>query len=256
MSGENRITLSVIRRSVTDSSVFYFSNYFCFRILIIKTIQEIRIHTNRIFRIISFFLNIHIRFYNFNDFQIEFLRKSMVALIVRRNSHYSASPITHQHIIRNINRNILPSKRIDGITSRESTTHVFHVSHSITFRLFGSFFYIIINFSFLFPSCQILNQRIFRRQNHKSCTENCIRSCGENFNRYSIFSSKSNLRTLRFPNPIFLRIFQRLWPIQSFQALQQSFGISRDSHTPLHHFLLENRETTSFGFSVFYFVIR
>ena len=144
----------------------------------------------------------------------------MVALIVRRNSHYSASSVTHQHIIRNINRNILPSKRIDGITSRERTAHVFHVSHSITFRLFGSFFYIIINFSFLFLSCQILNQRIFRRQNHKGRSENSVRSCCENFNCFSIFSSKSNLCTLRFPNPIFLRIFQRLWPVQSFQSLQ------------------------------------
>ncbi|SIE22728.1 Uncharacterised protein [Mycobacteroides abscessus subsp. abscessus] len=57
---------------------------------------------------------------NFLDRQAEFLRKLIVALIMRRNGHDGPGSIACKHIVGNPDRHFFAVNRVDGISAGKS----------------------------------------------------------------------------------------------------------------------------------------
>ena len=106
--------------------------------------------------------------------------KSIVATIVRRDSHDCAGSVSCQYIVAYPNRNLGSAYWVYGI---RPTKHTCYTSVSNTFALCTFFCSckIFFNSQFLFVGSEFCHQLTFGGQNHKSYTKNSISTGGENF---------------------------------------------------------------------------
>ena len=97
-------------------------------ILAARTVKSAGIHQNPFAVIASVGVNVILRpLDDLNDWQLEFLGKSKVAVVMRWHAHHRTSAIAPQNIIGNPNWNLLASRRVDSIAAAKNTCFLFGV---------------------------------------------------------------------------------------------------------------------------------
>ena len=144
-----------------------------------------------------------------NDRQTEVLCKGVIAAIVRRHGHDRARPVTGQHVIADINRNLLAVERIDRVAAGELAAHALGVGHTFPFGTFFSFFQIIFDGVLVFRRGQFADQLVFRSQHHERNPENGIRPRRKDFELLvKPFQSEKHLCPFAAADPVALDLFQ------------------------------------------------
>ena len=100
---------------------------------------------------------------------------------MRRHGHDRTCAVTHHHIVRDPDRNLLTVHGIHRIRPCEDTGFIFVQITTIQVRLRCNGFLIDFNRRFIFLSRNHRNKRMLWRKNHVSSAEKRIRSGRENF---------------------------------------------------------------------------
>ncbi|OPZ01974.1 MAG: hypothetical protein BWZ11_01278 [Bacteroidetes bacterium ADurb.BinA395] len=181
--------------------------------------------------------------------------KSVVSAVVRRNSHNSPCSVTGKHIIGNPNGNFFPGNRMNGIRTGKNSRNT-PICQAFTFCTLFGVLEVFFNFSCLLGSGTYFYQFAFRSKYHKCNAKYGIRTCGKYFKSFfSAFYGKTDFGTFTSSYPIPLCFFQGVGPVDSFQTIQQTLGISRNAQTPLPHDTLLYRISTANGNAFAHFVV-
>ena len=146
--------------------------------------------------------------------------KGIISFITARHCHNSSGSVSCQYIIPYPHRNRFFGKRMFCIRSCKNTGNGFHICHTLSFTSFCRSRNIRLHSFFLFRSSDLSHQFVFRRQSHKSYSENRIGTGREYFhNRIMVIQVKCNRSSNGFPNPVTLAFLDTFTPVDGFQSL-------------------------------------
>ena len=95
--------------------------------------------------------------------------------------------------------------------------------------------------------------------NHEGGPKNGVGSGGENFKHVGFAMAaeylECNSGSLASPNPMTLRFFNALAPVQVLESVEQSLGKGADAHGPLQHGLLHHGVPAALAEAVDYLVV-
>ena len=177
---------------------------------------------------------------------------------MRRYSHDGAGTISHEYIIRDINRNFLAVNRIDSISSDEHTSLLvagrcsFNIAHTACLLL------ISLDFSFFRTAChEFIDVRMLRRHYHVCRTEECICSCCENFkNLIGILDLKVYVSAVALSDPVALHGLDLIRPsFKLVQIIKQPVSVISDLQIPLRQILLCDFSFASFTLTIYYLLV-
>ena len=194
-------------------------NHFSFSIHAIHAVQECRIHHFPRFGIVAFDRYIA-AFYHLYNREIKVFCKRIISAVVSGYRHYSTSSVTSQYIITDPDRHMCSSYWMKCIGTSKTPTDGFRIRHSITFTARCSFFFVGCHGLAPLGCGHFAYKLMFRSK----CYE-----CGA---KYRIWSGREYLYLFRmvlnikeycgsdgFADPIALRFFQRIAPIDPFESL-------------------------------------
>ena len=170
--------------------------------------------------------------------------ESIVAAVVRRNGHDRTGTVTGQHVIADIDRNLLAVERVDGIAACKLSAHAFGIGHTLPLRTFFCFGQVFIYDGFVFGSRQFLHQFMLGSQHHERDAEDGIGTRRKNFQlSVQSFQAEKHLGSFAPADPVALYLFERFTPLQAVETVQHPLCISRHTQQPLLHQLLFDRKT-------------
>ena len=208
-----------------------------------------RIAYDAFFRIETFFAYIA-SFHQRNNRQAKMLCKRIVTAVVSRNRHNGSRTVSRQHVIADPDRHSFTRKRIDSIRTAEYTRHT-AVRNAFTLCTFLRAVKVSLHFSTLPVGSQLRNQLTFGCQHHECYAKHRIGTSGENGKLHvTVLHLEAHFRTFRTTDPVALRFFQRISPVNCVQTVKQTLGIRRNSQAPLAHFLLHHRMAATFRHTV------
>ena len=182
--------------------------------------------------------------------------ESIVAAVVRRNGHDRTGTVTGQHVIADIDRNLLAVERVDGIAACKLSAHAFGIGHTLPLRTFFCFGQVFLYGGFVFGSRQFLHQFMLGSQHHERDAEDGIGTRRKNFQlSVQSFQAEKHLGSFAPADPVALYLFERFTPLQAVEAVQHPLCISRHTQQPLLHQLLFDRKTAAHRKPVFHLVI-
>ena len=152
--------------------------------------------------------------------------KGIVARVVCRHCHDGASAVTGQHIIAYPYGNLLACHGIHGIRAGEYAADLL-IYLALAFGLMTYFAQIFLHSLFAVGSRYLSHIIAFRSQYHESNAENRVGACGEDFKLQvvSAGNGKSHLGAFAAANPVALRLFEAVGPVQLLQAVEQTLCV-------------------------------
>ena len=224
----------------TDSTLFKPSDNLLANIRRIFAIKHTRIHQFAFAVIANIVVSHHFWFFdNFHDIKIEFFRKFIIALVVRRHRHHRTFAIAAKHIIAHPDRNFFARRWIYRIISSENAGFFF-VFLAFDFGFFERILLIAFDFSSNISAGEFRNKRVFWCQSQECHAKNRIWSRGENFDffalSFTIGDFEFDFSAFGFSDPISLHCFDFFGPIKLVDIFQKFVRISRNLEKPLCHF--------------------
>ena len=173
-----------------------------------------------------------------------------------RYSHDGTSTISSQYIFCYIDRTFVTCDRVDAVCTREHTCNSM-VNHTLTLCSALHILDIVIHSLTLIWGCHFVHQLTLGSQYEEGHTKHGISTSGEDGEIYIAVSNLDlNFCTFRAAYPVPLGFLDRFTPLNGFKSIQQTLSIGRNTQTPLSHFLLFYRESTSHTHTIHYFIIR
>ena len=111
--------------------------------------------------------------------QLKFPGELVVALVMGRDRHDRARAVSHQHVVRNPDRDALVVDRVDGIAACEDAGLLFIGGFALNIRLPGGLFLVGCHFGLFIGSSDLVHERMLRREDHEGCAPERVRSSGE-----------------------------------------------------------------------------
>ena len=169
-----------------------------------------------------------------------------------RNRHDCTCSIGREHIIRDPDRYRLTVHWIDRKRAGEDTVFFLTLRGTLNFVFPFSCTLVCFDSLFLFRSCNLIDQNMFRRQNAKRHAENGVRTCGENTEAQvlRIGNFQGKLHAFTASDPVLLHRTYSLRPVQSFK-IKQLIRIFRNPQFPLIQFLFYYRILAALADTVF-----
>ena len=166
-----------------------------------------------------------------------------------RNCHDCTCSVAHQNVIRNENRDFLVIDWVDTTNTLQANARLF-LCHFCPFkvRLSSCLFLICTDFIHIFQLvCPLFNQRMFRRNNHVSCTKQGIRTSGIDFQGITSSGLEVYFCTGRTSNPVPLCGLNLFQIIHFIQIIQQPLCIFCNLQHPLGFYFLYNFAAAAFA---------
>ena len=138
LAAEDGIAKAVIGLARADAQFPQFLNHTLDGVLHGQAIKEARIDQFAVLGIKTFLPSGGVGrlgagfLHHLDDRQVEMTRKGEVAAVVGRHGHNGTRTVTHQNIVGNPNRQFGSRDGIDAVSTRESTTHLSHLGHTLT----------------------------------------------------------------------------------------------------------------------------
>ena len=190
-----------------------------------------------------------------HDGQVEVTGESIVATVVRRHRHDGARAVARQHIVRNPHRDFFACEGVHRVATREHAAHP-SVGDAFAFRALGRGGHIGFHLFAAVGRGELRHEFAFGSEHHEGHTENRVGTRGEDGELHvAVFHRKLHLRAFRTTDPVALRFFDRIGPVEFVESVEQSAGIGTDAQTPLLHFLLHHGVSAAFRNAVHHFVV-
>ena len=191
-----------------------------------------------------------------HDGEVEVTGESIVAAVVCRYRHDGARAVARQHIVRNPHRNFFAREGIHGIATREHAAHL-AIRDAFAFRALGGGGHISLHLFAAVDRGELRHEFAFGSEHHEGHTENRVGAGGEDRELHiAVFHRKLHFRAFRTADPVALRFFDRVAPIEAFEGVEQTAGVGAHAQTPLLHLLLHHRVSATFRNTVHHFVVR
>ena len=191
-----------------------------------------------------------------HDGQVEVTGESIVATVVRRHRHDGPRAVARQHIVRNPHRDFFAGEGVHRIATREHATHP-SVGDAFAFRALGRGGHIGFHLFAAVGRGELRHEFAFGSEHHEGYPKNRVGTGGEDRELHvAVFHRKLHLRAFRTPDPVALRFFDRIGPVEFVESVEQSAGIGTDAQTPLLHLLLHHGVSAAFRNAVHHFVVR
>ena len=172
-----------------------------------------------------------------------------------RYAHDRAGTVTHQNVVRDIDRHFFVCERIDRVLADEHTG--LFVGGGSTFDLVHVFYFINIfqNRFFVFRSLDVFqNGRIFRRQNHESRAVDGVHTGREHGQLLvGVFHLEVDFTAIGLADPVFLHRSDLGRPavqLAVVEVLQQTIRVIGDLEIPLGKVFLGDRGLAAFAGAV------
>ncbi len=171
------------------------------------------------------------------DGQVEVAGEGKVSAVVGRNGHNGTGAVAGQNIFGNPNGYFFFGEGIDGVGTREHTADLLHLGLTFAFRAILGPGNVSLHLSLLLQSGNLVDELVLRTQHHERHTEDGIGTGSENLERMFFIASQRepHRRTFAPANPVALDLFEAVGPINLFQTIHQSLGVSGDAEAPLAH---------------------
>ena len=191
-----------------------------------------------------------------HDGEVEVTGESIVAAVVRRHRHDGPRAVARQHIVRNPHRDFFACEGIHRIATREHATHP-SVGDAFAFRALGRGGHIGLHLFAAVGRGELRHEFAFGSEHHEGYPKNRVGTGGEDRELHvAVFHRKLHLRAFRTTDPVALRFFDRIGPVEFVESVEQSAGIGTDAQTPLLHLLLHHGVSAAFRNAVHHFVVR
>ena len=151
---------------------------------------------------------------NCDNWQLVFASKVEVALIATWHCHDCAGSVAHQDVVGNPHRYFAARYGVDCKCSREHACFLARVVLAVDVLQRCGCFAVSLHRVALVLGSQRVNERMLWREHHEGCTEQCVGTGSEHFDRASS-RCKLHARTGGSANPIALHQFERVCPVQS-----------------------------------------
>src|SRR5947209_7981137 len=243
----------VINRALTESACFQPCCDLSNRFTRGESIDDWRINrnaiadeTDRIF--------IARRLHHFADRQVEFAREFEITFIVRRHGVNRAGAITEQNVIGDPDRDLLVVRGIDRECSGENTGFFFRKLGPFEIAFARGPLAIFANCRPLFFGYNLINQRMFRRENQVSRAVDRVWAGCKNADSVAGIGDAGydviDLSALAASNPVLLEQFDAFGPVESRELVNQSFRICGDTQHPLPHGPANDRKSPDFTLAI------
>ncbi len=172
--------------------------------------------------------------------QVVFGGEVPVALVLAGDRHDGAGPVTHEHVVGDVDRDLLPIRRIDRVGSGERAGLLAGNVGPVDLRHLARLLDVSADFVGLFRRRYLPDRRMLGGHDEERGPEERVGAGGEDLNRAVAFDVELDLRALRAADPVPL---QRLYPLGPLYLgeVQQLFGVVRDPEEPLRQVFLYNR---------------
>ena len=182
--------------------------------------------------------------------------KGVVARVVRRNCHNRTRTVACQHVVRNIDRNLLAREGIYGIRTRSHAAHALGLGNTLTLRALLGLGDILLDCRTILVGSQLINPLVLGRNNHKRHAKDRIGAGGEDLQLLlHTLHCEEHLRTRAATDPVALDLFERVAPLQTLQTVQHTLCVSRNTQQPLLHSLLLNGVTATLRQTVLHLIV-
>ena len=168
----------VIYFSFTNALFFQFLQHHFSGIHHLNTIQKTGVFQYGFFCSIGF-CSIKISTNNIGNGNVEMMGEFKISLIAARHRHDGPGAITCQYIFTDVNGNYLLAERVDGISTRKTTSDFF-LRHTVNIAAAFYIVNVLIYCRGLSGTFYFLYQIQLGRYHHKINTKNSIRPCGVN----------------------------------------------------------------------------
>ena len=239
LAAEGSITQTVVDGAVTDAHILNFVDDGLYCIFHLHAGDETAVDSIACLGIHAFFPgfgvadDVFLERHHLTDGQVEVAGESKVAAIVGGDGHDGTCTVAGEDIFRNPDGDTLFCQRVDGVCSSKDTADLFDLGLTLTFGAVLGPGDVGLHFGVLLRGGYLLNQLMFRAENHKGDTEDGVRTSGENLETGSeiriylthikacgsvdrsgwYIEGEPYCCTLAAANPVALYFFQTISPI-------------------------------------------